>query len=145
EFALVESGPAVLELLARPALLVAHEVEHEHAPARSQHAGRLAQRALRLLGVVQRLREHDEVDLARAQRQALDLAARQLAVLPARLLRLRAYAREHRAAEVDADHALARVAEQERELAAADPEVGHAPPRQEADQRLRKPLPRAAW
>ena len=55
----------VAEPGAHPALIVRLQVEDEQAPARPQDADRFGDGALRVAGVVQRLREQRDVERAR--------------------------------------------------------------------------------
>src|SRR4051812_18730429 len=74
ELVVDESEPAVAELRADPFFLMGAQVEDEDPSARDDHARGFTDRARRILRMMQRLRQHRDVDRRVADRQALELA-----------------------------------------------------------------------
>ena len=71
----LESEPPVAEPLPGPRLVVPAQVQDQHAPARPHHPGGLRDRRVRVLGVVERLRQHGDVQRRVRERQPFDVSA----------------------------------------------------------------------
>ena len=69
-----EAEPAIAELGAHPLLVVRAQIEQQHAAAGRRDARRFGDRARRIVRVVQRLRQHRDVDRRVLHRQLLELA-----------------------------------------------------------------------
>src|SRR5215472_11492337 len=74
QLVVIKAKTPVAKLAAHPLLVMAPEVEHEHASARRRDTHRFADGARGVLRVMQRLREHRDVDCPVVNRQVLELA-----------------------------------------------------------------------
>ena len=111
------------ELIAQELQLVRREVDDQQAPARRQHAGRLAHGALRVAQEVQHLVHDGRVRRLVGQRQIVDVALPHLGVPQLRAFELGAGIGQHGRAQVDAETPPIALAEQLEHAARAGAEI----------------------
>src|SRR5215472_3626895 len=74
QLVVIEAKTPVAELSAHPLFVMAAEVEHEYASVRRRHAYGFGDRLRCVLRMMQRLREHRDIDRPVVNRQLLELA-----------------------------------------------------------------------
>ena len=72
---LAEAEPAIAELRLHPGFFVLTQIQHKQPAAGPQNARGFGERALRMLGVMKRLRQERDVDRRVLDRQPLEIAA----------------------------------------------------------------------
>src|SRR5688572_28531388 len=128
---------------ADPCLLVLLEIEDQQAAAGPEDTDRFADRALRIAGVMERLREQGDVDRCIPQRQPRQVALLpfDVAYVPPRGKRFRAL--QHIVGPVDPGHRSGPSRRLEREIPFAAPDVGDVEGRQQVAEGAgpRRPAP----
>src|SRR5918993_1968738 len=106
EIIVCESQPAIADPVAYPFLIVFAQIEGQHAAAGLQDARRFGDRARRIRGMVQRLREQRDIDRRVIDRQLFHVAPLPRDVLHPTAFSQRLRALEHVGRSIDADDAI---------------------------------------
>ena len=136
-----EAKPSIAELLADPRLVVRPQIEDEQPAARLEHACRLFERARRLRGVMQRLRQQRHVHRAVFDRQFFQFAFFPGDVRQPLPVRERLGARQYTGRSIDRGHLLCPPRRFHRQVAFTAAEIRDFERRQQQAERARPRRP----